>query len=115
MIHENDPLWKLRHALAGVALALALSVPLAALLGSWGGALLGDSYNQRVLVYAVLLLYVVVGAGVLFAKVARHETRPLSAGRVLLWLASLWLWPALLLAGRGKAPPPGPPGPTGSA
>ena len=122
MIHENDPLWKLRHALAGVALALALSVPLAALLGSWGGALLGDSYGQRVAVYAVLLLYVVVGAGVLFAKVARHETRPLGPGRVVLWLASLWLWPALLLAGRGKAPPteppapPGPgPGPTGSA
>jgi len=100
LIHENDPLWKLRHALAGVALALALSVPLAALLGSWGGALLGDSYGQRVAVYTALLLYVVVGAGVLFAKVAKHETRPLSAGRVVLWLLSLWLWPALLLVGR---------------
>ena len=29
-------------------------------------------------IYGALLLYVVVGAGVLFAKVARHETRPLS-------------------------------------
>jgi hypothetical protein len=43
------------------------------------------------------------GAGVLFVKVAQHETRPLTAGRVLKWLASLWLWPLLLLARR---PPP---------
>ena len=53
----------------------------------------------------------VVGAAVLFAKVARHETRPLGAGRVVLWLASLWLWPALLL-GRKAA---GKKTPTGSA
>jgi hypothetical protein len=44
-----------------------------------------------------------VGAGVLFAKVARHETRPLTGGRLVLWLASLWLWPGLLLA--AKKPP----------
>jgi putative Ca2+/H+ antiporter (TMEM165/GDT1 family) len=105
LTHENDPLWRLRHALAGVALALLLSVPLAALLGRWGGDLFGDSYGQRVAVYAALLLYVVVGAGVLFAKVARHETRPLSAGRVGLWLASLWLWPALLLLVRSRNKP----------
>ena len=28
---------------------------------------------------------------------ARHETRPLTPGRVGLWIASLWIWPALLL------------------
>ena len=46
------------------------------------------------------------GAGVLFAKVARHETRPLTARRFGLWLASLWLWPLLILrpAGREKEP-----------
>ncbi len=71
-MYENDPLWKLRHALAGMGLAL--------------------------------LLYVVVGAVVLFVKVARHETRPVSAGRVLTWFLSLWLWPVLLLAAR-RAPP----------
>jgi hypothetical protein len=37
---------------------------------------------------------------VLFIKVAQHETRPLSLGRVLKWLASLWLWPLLLLGRR---------------
>ena len=33
-MHENDPLWRLRHALAGVGLALLLSVPIAAV--AWG-------------------------------------------------------------------------------
>jgi hypothetical protein len=55
-----------------------------------------------------------VGAFVLFAKVARHETRPLSAQRVGLWLLSLWLWPFLWLVATkrpavAEAPPP-PPG-----
>lgn len=97
---DNDPLYKLRHALAGLALALLLSVPAAALLGRWIGDAAGGAYGTRAGIYAALLLYVVVGAGVLFAKVARHETRPLSAARVLLWFGSLWLWPALLLGVR---------------
>ncbi len=102
-MYENDPLWKLRHALAGLGLALLLSVLVAALLGRWVGDALGGDYGTRLTVYLVLLLHVVVGAGVLFTKVARHETRPLSARRVLLWLGSLWLWPLLLL---GRRPPP---------
>ncbi len=93
---DNDPLWKLRHALAGLALALLVSVLLAAFLGAFVGDLFGDSYGRRVAVYSALLLYVVVGAVVLFFKVAQHEKRPLSAGRVLLWTASLWSWPLLL-------------------
>jgi len=102
---QNDPLWRLRHALAGIALALLFSVPLAALAGSALGQLWADSYGARVTVYGLLLLYVVTGAVVLFVRVAQHETRPLSVARVLRWLVSLWLWPLLLLAGR-KAPPP---------
>lgn len=101
----EDPLWKLRHALAGLALSLLLSVLTAALIGRWVGDALGDSYGLRVSVYGVLLLYVVAGAVVLFVKVARHETRPLSAGRLALWFASLWCWPALLLARRGPPAP----------
>ena len=102
---ENDPLWKLRHAITGVALALLLAVLSAAGAGAWLGDLLTatPSYGARVAVYGALLLYVVVGAGVLFAKVARHETRPVSARRVFLWWLSLWLWPGLLLAARRKA------------
>jgi hypothetical protein len=99
---QNDPLWNLRHALAGVGLALLLSIPLAALIGSALGDWAGNSYEWRAGVYGALLLYVVAGAFVLFAKVARHETRPLSAPRVALWLASLWLWPVLLVVARGR-------------
>ncbi|MBL8329634.1 MAG: hypothetical protein JNJ71_12325 [Rubrivivax sp.] len=115
---ENDPLWRLRHSLAGVGLAVLFSVPLSALVGSALGDWLGGTYGARVTVYGLLLLYVLVGAVVLFVRVAQHETTPLSVKRVLLWLASLWLWPALLLAGRRKrpvsdqGPDPGPgPGP----
>lgn len=102
---DNDPLWKLRHALAGLVLALLASVLLAAFLGSFVGDLFGDSYGRRVAIYSALLLYVVVGAVVMFIKVAQHETRPLNAGRVALWIASLWAWP-LLLADGSKRPAP---------
>ena len=98
---QDDPLWRLRHALAGVALALLLSVLLAAVAGRWLGDALGGDYGTRVAVYAGGLVYVVAGAAVLFVRVAQHETRPLSAGRVALWLASLWCWP-LLLAARAR-------------
>ena len=100
MVQHNDPLWKLRHALAGLALALLLSVLAAALAGRLLGDAFGGDYGARVTVYGLLLLYVLVGAVVLFIKVAQHETRPLTPGRVLTWFASLWLWPALLLARR---------------
>ena len=100
---DNDPLYKLRHALLGLVLALGLSVPLAAWLGSVLTDVFVDSYGARVAVYSVLLVYVVAGAVMLFIKVAQHETRPLTAGRLLMWLASLWCWPLLLLR-RGGAP-----------
>ena len=70
---------------------------IAALLGRWIGDAIADSYGLRAGLYSGLLLYVVVGAVLLFVRVAQHETRPLTAGRVGMWLASLWLWPVLLL------------------
>jgi hypothetical protein len=99
----QDPLWKLRHALAGVGLALLLSVFAAAFAGAALGDLVGGGYGTRVAVYGALLVYVLTGAVVLFVRVAQHETAPLSFARVARWFASLWLWPLLLVAGRGKS------------
>jgi hypothetical protein len=96
----EDPLWKMRHALAGVGLALLLSVFVAAFAGSALGDLLGGGYGLRVALYGGLLLYVVAGAAVLFIKLAQHETAPLSFARVARWFLSLWLWPLLLATQR---------------
>ncbi|MEO5733059.1 MAG: hypothetical protein ABIN96_12115 [Rubrivivax sp.] len=95
---DDDPLWRMRHALAGVALSLLASVLLAALAGSAIGDAGGGGYGTRLVVYLVLLAYVVAGAVTLFVKVARHETQRLTLTRLGRWLASLWLWPLLLLA-----------------
>ena len=95
-MQSSDPLWTHRHAIAGVALALVISVVIAAFAGRWVGDSLGGDYGTRVAVYAGLLLYLVVGTVVLFMRVARHETRPLSLPRLGLWLASLWAWPLLI-------------------
>lgn len=96
-MHDNDPLWRLRHALAGMAIALFLSILMAAGLGRLIGDAIADSYGLRVGLYSAMLIYVVVGAVLLFVRVAQHETQPLSLGRVARWVASLWLWPLLLL------------------
>jgi MFS family permease len=118
MNRETDPLWRLRHAVFGMGLALLASVLVAAVAGRVLGDLFGDSYERRLYIYLGLLAYVIAGAVVLFVRVAQHETRPASAGRVAMWLASLWLWPALLLVGRRKPddkepPGDGPKGPAG--
>jgi MFS family permease len=111
MSNETDPLWRLRHALLGMGLALLASVLVAALAGRMVGDLFGDSYERRLTIYLCLLAYVIAGAVVLFVRVAQHETRPVSIGRVALWLGSLWLWPVLLLLGRRKPAAPADPGP----
>ena len=98
----SDPLWKLRHALAGVGLALLISVFVAAFAGAALGDAFGGGYGLRVALYAALLLYVVVGAVMLFVRVAQHETSALTGARIAKWLASLWLWPLLLLATRRR-------------
>ena len=50
----QDPLWKLRHALAGVALALVLAVLTAAFAGRVLGDLFVGSYGARVAFYGAL-------------------------------------------------------------
>jgi len=43
---DNDPLWRLRHALIGMAAALMLSVLIAALAGSWIADLFAEVINK---------------------------------------------------------------------
>ncbi len=80
-------------ALLGAALAVVLSVPVAAVVA----AQLGDDYNTRSLVYAGFVTWVVTGAVVVFLRTRAGESGPMTAARVLKWTASIWLWPLIAL------------------
>ena len=66
---------------------------------AYTAAALGDDYNTRALIYCGFLLWCIVGAVVLFMKTWQSENQKISPARCLLWCASLWLWPLLLLPG----------------
>ena len=92
-MHDNDPLARYGPPLAGVVIAAVLSILVAALVaGQIDGA-----YQTRALVYAGFVLWIVAGAAVVFVLAHRGEAAPLSLARVLLWAASIWLWPVFLL------------------
>jgi hypothetical protein len=96
---ENDPLVRYGAPLAAVLLAVVLSVMVAALLAGQ----LGGEYGDRALAYTGLVLWVLVGAVVMFILAHRSEGGRLSAGRILLWTATIWLWPVFaLLAWQGR-------------
>jgi len=96
MSYDNDPLHKYGRALAGVLIAVVISVLIAAVIG--GSMPL--EYGGRAWVYTGLVLYVVVGGVVVFKLVAGAEQGGLSATRVLKWTLSLWVWPLFLLLRR---------------
>lgn len=81
--------------LIGACNGMILCIPLAA----YTAAALGDDYNTRALIYCGFLLWCIVGAVVLFMKTWQSENQKISPARCLLWCASLWLWPLLLLPG----------------
>lgn len=85
-------------ALLGAALAVILSVPLAAVVA----AQLSDTYETRALVYTGFLLWAVVGAVVVFMRTYEGERGGMGAARVLKWMISIWLWPLIALAPRRK-------------
>ena len=90
---EDDPLARYGPPLAGVIFALVLSVLVAAMIAGQ----IGDAYLTRALVYAGFVLWIVLGAAVVFVLAHRGEAGRLSIARVLLWAASIWLWPVFLL------------------
>jgi hypothetical protein len=92
----DDPFLKIARPLAGVLIAVVVSMLIAAMIG---GALPLD-YNGRAWVYTGLLCYVIAGAVVVFKLASGGETQPLTAARIVKWTLSLWAWPALLLASR---------------
>jgi hypothetical protein len=90
---DDDPLIRYGAPLAAVLLAVVVSVMVAAMLAG----LLDGEYATRALVYTGLVLWVVVGAVVMFILAHRSEGGRLSPGRVLLWTATIWLWPVFAL------------------
>lgn len=93
MSYDNDPLIKYSRALAGLLIAVVISVLVAAVIG---GSLPLD-YSGRAWVYTGLVVYVLIGAVVVFKLTAGGEQGGLSMGRVLKWTVSLWVWPLFLL------------------
>lgn len=97
MRNDNDPLVRLMRPLLGVLAATFINVLIAAMIG---GALPFE-YSGRAWSYAGLVLYVIVGAVLIFRLTAEAE-RDFSPARVGKWALSIWLWPLLLLASRRR-------------
>jgi len=91
----QDPLARYGRPLAAVLIAVALSLPIAALIG----ASLPFEYTGRALAYMGLVLYVIVGAFVVFRLAAEGE-QSLAPARLVKWTVSLWFWPLLRLLRR---------------
>jgi putative Ca2+/H+ antiporter (TMEM165/GDT1 family) len=98
MSPNEDPLVRFMRPLLGVLVATFVNVIVAALIG---GAMPFE-YAGRAWTYTGLVLYVIVGAVVVFRLTAEAE-REFSPARVFKWALSIWLWPALLAASRGRA------------
>lgn len=90
---EEDPLTKYGSPLTAVVIAVIVSIMLAATVAGQ----LGGSYETRALVYTGFVLWVLLGAAVMFVLAHRGESGRLSVRRVLLWVATIWLWPLLML------------------
>jgi hypothetical protein len=95
---EDDPLTRYGPPLASVIFAVVLSVLVAAMLA---GQIDGE-YQTRALVYAGFVMWTLFGAVVVFVLAHRGESGRLSIRRVLLWTASVWLWPVFLLLRRRR-------------
>jgi membrane protease YdiL (CAAX protease family) len=88
----DDPLARYGRPLVAVLLAVVVSLFVAALIGGS----LPFEYQGRALAFLAMVLYVLVGAFVVFRLVAEGEQQPLTPARLLKWTVSLWVWPVLL-------------------
>jgi hypothetical protein len=93
----NDPLTRYGKPLAAVLITVVVSLFIAALIGGS----LPFEYTGRALTYLGLVLYVIVGAFVVFRLVADGEQQALTPARLLKWTVSLWVWPFFVARRRG--------------
>ena len=98
MPFQNDEHSFFGNALIGACCAIGASVPLSAYIASF----IGDSYEIRVWVYGLTLLWVISGAITIFFKTYRSEKKALSVRFMFLWFLSVWLWPLLLVFGHKR-------------
>jgi len=70
-----------------------ISVLVAAMIG---GAMPFE-YRVRAWIYTAIVLWVLVGAFVVFRLAAEGERAALTPARILKWTISLWIWPVFLL------------------
>ena len=96
---EDDPLIRYGLPLASVIIALVLSILVAALVA---GQVEGP-YERRALLYASFVMWVLIGAVIVFVLAHRGEAGRLSSARVLLWAASIWLWPVFVFLRRRRS------------
>ncbi len=75
------------------AIVVVACVPIAAFFATFG-----DSYNQRALIYCVILLWGVAGAVAIFSLTWRNMSKKVTAGLMIKWIVSAFLWPLLLLS-----------------
>jgi hypothetical protein len=92
----EDPLTSLGSNLACALLAQVLNVVLAAVLA----AQVPGGYRVRSWVFLAAVLWSLGGTVLLLVRTmhgpARNEAPGIRLGRVVLWLASAWLWPILV-------------------
>lgn len=75
------------------AIVAVACVPIAAFFATFG-----DSYNQRALIYCVVLLWGVAGAIAIFSLTWRNMSKKVTVGLMIKWIVSAFLWPLLLLS-----------------
>ena len=68
-------------------------VPIAAFFATFG-----DSYNQRALIYCVVLLWGVAGAIAIFSLTWRNMSKKVTVGLMIKWIVSAFLWLVRLLS-----------------
>lgn len=80
-------------AAACAAIVAVVCIPIAAFMASFG-----ETYNQRALIYCVVLLWGVAGAIAVFSLTWRNMGETITVALMGKWIISAFLWPLLVLS-----------------